>query len=257
MLAAAWNNNVELLQLFREHYPNTDWQKKFQLRPDNFHENSSCIILKESEIPECSALHIAAAAGAVQSLIYLIKENLVSDINAKAGLGYTCAHFAAAQNMSTGLDILQYLKTKSCNINALDDLQETPLDIAIRCGMPAPDIKSFVDMGAKHGNATRNEDEIEVNNVELLENDILPRLYNKKLLAKQRLRLLAKAIESGDLSACKWLQSQGCPLSDPLPGRIGIPLMWALSQKRPGMVRWLLRNGGGESAVHPKCRYME
>jgi hypothetical protein len=68
---------------------------------------------------------------------------------------------------------------------------------------------------------------------------------NSQVLALQ-LQRLKEAIDAGNIPACSRLRSQGCPMDQPLPGGPGIPIIAALSSKKPDVVLWLLENGGGK-----------
>ncbi|KAL4996475.1 hypothetical protein BDV10DRAFT_187128 [Aspergillus recurvatus] len=258
LLATVWQHDSTTLRRLRRNHPNTQWKRTLLLRPE-FCPDSISTLAKHRELPHCSALHIAAAVGSFSCLRYLITKGLVDDINATTGPGYTCAHLATGIDAPKARKILKYLSSKSCNINALSDLHETPLDVAIRSGAPQDVIDCLLKLGAKPGSAanaivpqddsSNPSDDMRI--LELLEDDALLRLYDEQFITTQRLRLLGKAIKRADVAACVRLQAQGCPLDEPLPAHKCLPIMWALETKQPAMIRWLVNNGGGRWATRP------
>ncbi|RDW87034.1 uncharacterized protein DSM5745_03676 [Aspergillus mulundensis] len=255
MLAMVWMDDIRGLRALHEIHPKLDWHRTVSLHP-RFCNDKFSTLVKERQIPHCNALHLAAAADSPRCLKYLIQQELLTDINATTDLGYTCAHLAAG--LDKGQKILKYLASKSCDINALSDLRETPLDIAIQCDVPQGVIDCLLELGAKPGVATdemllqEDDDADDMRVLGLLEDGNLVQLYDKRFITTQRLRLLGKAIKTADIPTCIRLQAQGCPLNVPLPIHDRLPIMWALHYAQPSMVRWLLNNGGGDWALNPK-----
>lgn len=261
MFAMVWIDDLDSLQILRECHPNTDWKHTMIMRPGFFDTNEDCKVVTDTEVQHCNVLHVAAAVRSLKCLKYLAEEDLVSDINAKAGLGYTCAHFAATLGLPVGREMLLYLKSKYCDLNALNDLNETPLDTAIQCNMPEGNIDILLALGAQPAGTTTMEllQDNATNKsgrLWLIEHDVLPRVYDSNAVTKRRLQLLSKAIENGDLTACKRLYAQGCPLTAALPVERGIPIIWAIIQKQTAIVEWLLESGGGKWANSPDLAHM-
>jgi hypothetical protein len=57
-------------------------------------------------------------------------------------------------------------------------------------------------------------------------------MSNDRTVRKLKLQRLEKAIKAGDIAACSRLRSQGCPLNDPLPESLDVPIIAALSHQK-------------------------
>jgi ankyrin repeat protein len=254
MLTFVSTDEPDGLRMLRKIRPGIDWGKTIHLQPSFGSDKSVCRLVKESDIPDCNALHIAVATGSLSSLKYLLKEGLISDLNAPAGIGYTCAHFAIGSNRLATQEMLKYLHSNSCDLNALSDLGETPYDIAVRWKRPKFLTRFLLELGGKAGSGacsrTNQEGDSQLLNslVPYIERRNRPssRMPNDKTVQKLQLQRLKEAIDAGNVPACSRLRSQGCPMDQPLPGGPGIPIIAALSSKKPDVVLWLLENGGGK-----------
>ncbi|KAL4907787.1 ankyrin repeat-containing domain protein [Aspergillus multicolor] len=247
MLTMVWMDDFCGLRALRETCSDINWHRTLSLHP-GFCGGRFSKLVQEREVPRCNALHLAVAHDSRICLKYLVDEGLLTDINAKTDLGYTCAHLAAGHEK--GQKILKYLTSKSCDVNALSDIQETPLDIAIQCDASQEVIDCLLELGAKPGGATeatilQEDDGDEMRLLGLLEDGSLLQLFDKRLITTQRLRLLGKAIENGDFPTCVRLHAQGCPLAVALPEHDTLPIILAIYYTQPSIVRWLLNNGGG------------
>jgi ankyrin repeat protein len=247
--AIVWVDGLESLRALRERYRETDWRKTITIHPEVCASDRCCTIVKAIEVQRCSLLHVAAAVGSLRCFQYLVEENLVSAINAKAGLGYTCAHFAATLSSDVCCRFLEYLASKSCDVNVLSDDDETPLDIAIKCNMAEDNIRTLQRIGARTAD-TRNVSSLR--NVVKTPDGIGPsedgsfvRLHEPSAIMKRELELLGDAIAAGDLPTCMQLHSHGCSLRHVIPGVGATPLFCAVAHKQSTIVQWLLKNGGG------------
>ncbi|KAL4882923.1 ankyrin repeat-containing domain protein [Aspergillus karnatakaensis] len=152
--------------------------------------------------------------------------------------------------------ILEYLRSKGCDINALNYQLQTPLDLAVSCRAPVTVMQSLRNLGAAAvelydlaatGSVvefTRTDNRLDV--FERLEAGGSEELYTAEARKFRMLKLLSRAIKSGDISDCRRLKALGCPFSLPLPGNKRPPLIAALEAKQLGVVEWLLMNGNNE-----------
>ncbi|RDW79081.1 uncharacterized protein DSM5745_05933 [Aspergillus mulundensis] len=235
MLEFMWMHKVAGLQILRNHSFNIKWTKTFDLDSSFYGHVVSSKLLKGREIPQCNALHIAAITGSLDCLKYLVKEGVLSNINVPAGLGYTWKK------------ILEYLNSRCCGINALSDLQETPLDIPVQYAMPKYIIDYLAEISATPGSVKTMGIDTRITIKVLGGNDRedLVRIYGEKTLKSERLRVLRKAIETGDLSICKQLRALGCSMDSPLPDCC-VPLECALRHGENALALWLIRHNEGE-----------
>ncbi|KAL4876030.1 hypothetical protein BJY04DRAFT_223515 [Aspergillus karnatakaensis] len=122
ILIMSWKNQIEALKTLHKKHPQIKWAKTFLISS--------------------------------RSLTQGPFSKLISDINVPAGFGNTCAHLPATP--SSNITILEDLHSKSCILNALNDLQETHLDVAMRCGASTQIINRLIKMGVKSGGKFRN-----------------------------------------------------------------------------------------------------
>ena len=74
----------------------------------------------------------------------LIKENSISDIDHKYQFGFTLLHYAAKENR---VEVIEYLVTSGCDINAVDDDGQTPLHKSAMFGHQQS-VQLLIDKGA-------------------------------------------------------------------------------------------------------------
>lgn len=247
--AIVWVDGLESLRALRERHREADWRKTITIHPEICANDRCCTIIKVIEVQRCNLLHVAAAVGSLRCFQYLVEENLVSAIDAKAGLGYTCAHLAATLPSESGCRFLEYLASKSCDVNALSDDDETPLDIAIKCNIAEDNIRTLQRIGARTAD-TRNVSSLRsvvktsVGTRPSVGGSFEP-LHEPSAIMKSELELLGDAIAAGDLPTCIKLHSHGCSLRHVIPGMKATPLFCAVAHKQSTIVQWLLKNGGG------------
>jgi ankyrin repeat protein len=254
MLAFVWWDEPDGLKMLQETHSGIDWGKTICAQPTFWTDEGLPRLVKESDIANCNALHIAALGGSPRCLRYLVEEGLSLDLNARTGIGYTCVHLMLESEKRTFHKMLMYLHTKSCNFNALSDLEETPYDLAVRLDLPHFTTQGLLRVGGKSANVAellsdRHGNAQPGNSFVLSErngNRPYIAMSNDKAVRRLKLQRLEQAITAGDVSACSRLRSHGCPIDVPLPESNNIPIIAALSREKPDVVMWLLENGGGE-----------
>jgi hypothetical protein len=155
MLAFVWWDEPDGLRMLRKTHSGINWGKTICIRPIFWEDEGLPRLVKESDIANCNALHIAAVGGSRRCLRYLVEESLLLDLNARAGIGYTCVHLMLESERRTFRKMLWYFHTKSCNFNALSDLEETHYDLAARLDLPQFVTEVLLMVGGKSASAAK------------------------------------------------------------------------------------------------------